>query len=127
MKLFPDLLIVLAVSILTGCSSCNPPSPAPDAAVDAGSALDAGSGDASTLGDAAKKSSLVVWNDTGTQTVVQVAFSSVSGVQSWNFCTSTGNLTCSFPLPGHSEKELPLGGNYLNATFAFGSPNVGCG
>jgi hypothetical protein len=58
-------------------------------------------------------------------TTVYVAFGSDSVVtaSSWSFCNGSG-LTCSFDLDG--QKDLPLGGKWLNATFSFDQP-VGCG
>jgi len=76
-------------------------------------------------------STLSIQNDTDADTTVYVAFGSNSVVlpASWTFCAASSNLTCSFPLPAHGQKDLPLGllgGQFLNATFAFGA-GVGCG
>ena len=63
-------------------------------------------------------------------TTVFVAFGSDSAVQAptWaSFCQVGGsNLECSFSLAKGVTQDLPLGGQYLNATISFGAP-VTCG
>lgn len=73
-------------------------------------------------------STLSVENDTDADTIVYIAFGANSVVlpASWSFCTATSNLTCNFALSAHGQKDLPLGGQFLNATMAFGAA-VGCG
>lgn len=73
-------------------------------------------------------STLSVGNDTDGDTVVYIAFGANSIVlpASWSFCTATSNLTCNFALGAHQSKDLPLGGQFLNATMSFGAA-VGCG
>jgi len=70
--------------------------------------------------------SVIVKNSGPDAVSVAIAFGSDSQVTSFSFCASTGPLTCSFKLDGKSNRELPLNGAYLNATFAFNT-SVGCG
>lgn len=76
------------------------------------------------------KSTVSVKNDTDADTIVYVAFGSNSVVlpssAGWSFCAATSNLTCSFKLQAHTSQDLPLAGQFLNATMAFGA-GVGCG
>lgn len=76
---------------------------------------------------AAGSSTLSVYNGSESSVTVYVAFGSDSVVlpASWSFCTGSG-LNCQFSMAERSTQVLPLSGNYLNATMAFGSP-VGCG
>lgn len=63
-----------------------------------------------------------VVNDTGTAATVYVTFGSDSVVvpSSWSaFCTAGAVGSCSFPLAMHTTQDLPLGGQYLNATLSF--------
>lgn len=74
------------------------------------------------------KSTVSVKNDTDGDTTVYVAFGANSVVlpASWSFCTASSKLTCSFTLGAYKAQDLPLAGQFLNATFAFGA-GVGCG
>lgn len=74
------------------------------------------------------KSTVAVKNDTDSDTTVYVAFGANSVVlpASWSFCAASSNLTCNFKLSAHTSQDLPLSGQLLNATFAFGA-GVGCG
>jgi hypothetical protein len=74
-----------------------------------------------------RPSVLAVENLTNDPTTVFVAFGADSVVLpgAWPFCTGSG-LNCTFPLGKRMLKSLPLGGNYLNATFSFGAA-VTCG
>lgn len=67
-------------------------------------------------------------NDTSVPTTVYVAFGSNSVVlpTNWSSFCSGGGLNCTFPIAANSSQVAPLGGKYLNATIAFGTP-VGCG
>jgi hypothetical protein len=83
---------------------------------------------AAPLPDAATPpSTLSVRNLSGGNTTVYVAFGADSVVLpgNWSFCAGSG-LNCTFALPSLSKKDLPLTGQYVNATFSFGSP-VTCG
>jgi hypothetical protein len=68
-----------------------------------------------------------VANQTEMPTTVYAAFGSDSVVlpAAWSFCAGSG-LNCSFVLGARDTQVLPLGGQYLSATFAFDAP-VGCG
>jgi hypothetical protein len=74
------------------------------------------------------KSTVAVKNDTDGDTIVYVAFGANSVVlpASWSFCAASSNLTCSFKLAAHATQDMPLAGQFLNATMAFGA-GVGCG
>ena len=78
-------------------------------------------------GGEARRSVMAVENLTNDDTVLFVAFGSDSVVlpAAWPFCVG-GGLNCSFPLGKRMVKNLPLSGNYLNATFSFGAA-VACG
>jgi hypothetical protein len=67
-------------------------------------------------------------NETGAATTVYVAFGANSVVlpANWSSFCSGGGLNCTFPIAANSSQVAPLGGKYLNATIAFGTP-VGCG
>lgn len=80
------------------------------------------------LGSGHGASTLLVVNDTDTDSTVYFAFGSNSVVlpANWSFCAPTSNLTCSFKLPAHKTQDLPLAGQYLNTTIAFNAA-VGCG
>lgn len=71
---------------------------------------------------------VAVRNDTSEQTRVYVAFGADSDVlpADWAFCQATSALECNFPLDKNADKELPVKGRYLNATFSFGAV-VACG
>jgi hypothetical protein len=75
-------------------------------------------------------STVAVVNRSLDATTVYVAFGSDSAVQAptWaSFCQAGGsNLECSFPLAKGATRDLPLGGQYLNATISFGA-QVTCG
>lgn len=60
-----------------------------------------------------------------TSATVYVAFGADSTVtaDTWSFCNGSG-LNCTFDLKG--TQDLPLNGDYINATFAFNHA-VGCG
>ena len=77
---------------------------------------------------AAAPSTVVVSNDTGNDVVVYFSFGadSVARPANWPFCQPTSELTCNFPLHAHASQDLPLSGQYLNATASFGAA-VGCG
>lgn len=66
-------------------------------------------------------STLTVSNHSGVDTTVYVAFGADSAITSasWPFCTPNGNLNCSFSLPKQQSTDMPLGGQYVNATFSF--------
>lgn len=104
--------------VLGGCRGCGP-SP---------SVLDASALDAS----AALEHQLTIANDTDSPTTVYVSFGSDSKVNaaSWGVCGVPADagvlLNCSFPLSAKTSLPMPLRGQYLNATIAFGAP-VGCG
>lgn len=85
--------------------------------------------DVSGADAAPARSTVSVTNASSTSTMVRVAFGSVSIVRSWSFCTpdDSGAAACSFPLASLQTQPLPLAGQYLNATIAFGAPSVGCG
>lgn len=74
------------------------------------------------------RSQVNLLNTTVDPVVAYFAFGADSVVlpAAWTFCTSTAKLTCQFTLPGHGTQALPLGGKYLNVTFAFDA-QVGCG
>jgi hypothetical protein len=96
--------VLVGVFVLAGVLSRCPPAPAP---VD---------------------HQLTFANETNTATTVYVAFGANSVVlpANWSsFCTG-GGLNCTFPLSANGVQAAPLGGQYLNATIAFGSP-VTCG
>jgi hypothetical protein len=118
-------LLTLAFMTMTLGKKCTPPSPLPDA-----SSPDAASPDASDASDtdAAPGSTVAVVNTTVDPVVVYFAFGADSVVlpAAWPFCTSSARLTCQFTLPGHGTQPLPLGGKYLNTTFAFDA-RVSCG
>jgi hypothetical protein len=79
--------------------------------------VDAGS-DAAAGGSAHVR----VVNDTGNAVAVFATFGADSVVRSaaWSsFCTPQPSGGCQFPLSGHATQDLPLGGQYLNATFTF--------
>lgn len=124
------LALFVAVVWVTQCPGPGP-APLPDAAIaDAGivdtGVTDAGVADAQPALDA---TTLAILNGTDGGTTVYVAFGAGSVVNSTNwatFCTANGNLNCSFPLLPGGAQALPLGGQNLNATFAFGG-GVGCG
>lgn len=77
--------------------------------------------------DALRPLTLSVRNSSSGNTTVYVAFGADSTVlpAAWPFCVGSG-LNCSFPLPTGATKDLPLGGQYVNATFSFGAA-VTCG
>jgi hypothetical protein len=104
MKTMKLMLLLATILAASSCRCSKPPSP---------------KGGSSTLS---------IQNDTNADTVVYVAFGANSAVlpASWAFCAATSNLTCNFPLPAHGQKDLPLGGQFLNVTMAFGAA-VGCG
>jgi hypothetical protein len=70
---------------------------------------------------------LTVANQTDLPTTVYIAFGSDSIVlpSMWSFCAGSG-LNCNFPLGARNTQVMPLGGQYLNATFSFGT-TVTCG
>ena len=118
---------VLTFALVLSCKSHCGPVPAHDAGV-SDAAPDAVTPDATPAPhDASVGSSLTVANQTDLPTIVYIAFGSDSVVLpgAWSFCTGSG-LTCSFLLSARDTQVLALGGQYLNATFAFGAP-VGCG
>lgn len=71
----------------------------------------------------APKTTAIVANLSQVDTTVYVAFGSDSRIQTadWSFCSGSG-LTCSFPLAKQTTQDLPLHGQYLNATFSFFQP-----
>lgn len=73
-------------------------------------------------------STVTISNTTDADTTVYFAFGADSAVlpTDWAFCHATAKLNCSFSLKKGASQALPLGGKYLNATFAFGAP-VNCG
>jgi len=76
-----------------------------------------------------KPTTMIVTNPTGKDVTVYVSFGANSklNASSWkSFCKVASPLNCSFPLGSTKSQTLPLGGKYLNATFAFNAP-VGCG
>lgn len=109
------LRALAAVAVLVSCKGSCGPVPAPDAAP------------APTPSDSGHQAALTVANQTDVPTTVYIAFGSDSVVLpgAWSFCTGSG-LNCSFVLGARDTQVLPLGGAYLNATFAFDLP-VGCG
>jgi len=88
----------------SSCSSCSPPPASSD------------SGIASCGGDSGV-SCMRVENRTDAGTTVFVSWGSGNQVAPWPVCGDSG--TCSFPLAGGTGQDLPTGGAYLNATFAF--------
>jgi hypothetical protein len=115
------LLALLAAAFLVACPGPGP-CPVPPAPVvpDAGPAV----GTQVTLALAEPALGATA---TPTSATIYVAFGADSAVTSatWaSWCTPDGALNCSFVLTG--EKQLDLGGAYLNATFSSGMP-VGCG
>lgn len=70
---------------------------------------------------------IAIQNMTNDNTTVFVAFGADSVVlpAAWPFCVGSG-LNCTFPLGKRGASNLPLNGNYLNATFSFGAA-VTCG
>lgn len=82
----------------------------------------------STLSAERIRSQVTLWNLTDADVVVYFAFGADSVVlpANWPFCPSSVRLTCQFTLPANGTQVLPLGGQYLNTTFAFGS-TVSCG
>ena len=78
----------------------------------------------------AARTTVTVGNDTGSDTTVYVAFGGGSAVlptsPGWGFCAATSGLTCNFKLAAHATREMPLAGQFLNATLAFDA-GVGCG
>jgi hypothetical protein len=72
---------------------------------------------------------LSVANGTDTDAVVYFAFGSDSVVvpATWKaFCAPSAALNCIFTIAAHSERSLPLTGQYLNATVSFNAA-VTCG
>jgi hypothetical protein len=69
---------------------------------------------------ASSSGKVAVQNKTDAATTVFVSFGGGSAITGWPFCKTVPS-GCSFPLPAHRTVGLPLGGKYLNATFAFGS------
>jgi len=110
--------VVLAAFLLFACPS-NPCPPVPDAPAPEAATPEAAPATSSGT-------SVTIKNPSPDAVTVAVAFGSDSQVAGFPFCSSTGPLTCSFKLDGKSNRELPLAGAYLNATFAFGA-TVGCG
>lgn len=100
-------LFIISILVLVASSCRCPPKPVP-----------------------ANKSTVSVKNDTDANTVVYISFGSNSAILpssvGWNFCTETSKLTCNFPLSASQSQDLPLAGQFLNATIAFGAA-VGCG
>jgi hypothetical protein len=74
------------------------------------------------------KSTATLSNGTSHPVVVYFAFGADSVVlpAAWPFCENPSHLTCQAQMKANSTLELPLNGQYLNLTFAFGSP-VSCG
>ncbi len=72
-------------------------------------------------------STAMLTNETAHPTVVYFAFGADSVVlpAAWSFCENVTHLTCQAPLKSHGTLDLPLNGQYLNVTFAFGNP-VSC-
>lgn len=107
-------LLALAL-VLGGCRACGP---------------------APSIGDLSPmpvlEHQLTFANDTDSPTTVYVSFGSDSKVNaaSWGLCGVPADagalLNCSFPLSAKTSLPMPLRGQYLNATIAFGAP-VGCG
>lgn len=118
------LLLIIAAGFIIPTSilfvHC-PPGPGPGA-----DSAPVNSADTSSAG-----TTVTVLNSTGAATLVTVSFGSNSVVlpSSWPFCTplDTGASACSFSLGPQQTQPLPLGGQYFNATLAFGAPSVGCG
>lgn len=75
-----------------------------------------------------ERSRVQIVNATALDTKVYFAFGADSVVRpsAWSFCENKQALTCDFVLKGGETRVLPLGGKYLNTTFAFGGA-VSCG
>jgi hypothetical protein len=121
---------VLAFALVLSCKSHCGPVPTPDAGVQDAGVPDATAPDAAPdalVPDAAVGSSLAVANQTDLPTTVYVAFGADSVVLpgAWGFCAGSG-LNCNFSLGARNTQVMPLGGQYLNATFSFGTA-VTCG
>jgi hypothetical protein len=112
-----QVFLLMPLLLLAACPS--PAPPCPSIPTPSPTVLDA----ASPVG-----STLTVHNQTKKDTVVYVAFGANSVVlpASWPFCTASAKLNCSFKLGAELTQEMPLSGQYLNATFAFDA-SVGCG
>ena len=123
------LLIILAIALSACAAKCScGPSPTPDAGADA-SAPDASPGDsAPTPAPPSTATKAILSNLTDAGATVNVSFGADSKVtpSSWSsFCTATPS-GCVLALPAGSTQDLPMAGQYTNATFAFNGP-VGCG
>jgi hypothetical protein len=119
------VIAIMAVALMMSekkASPPPPPAPSPNVVlVDASPEVD-------TLNAERGRSQVYVYNRTNVAVVVYFAFGADSVVlpANWPFCTSSARLTCQFTLPATGTQALPLGGKYLNTTFAFGAP-VSCG
>lgn len=124
---FGPLAVFMTVGAVdTGCRCCKDRTDASSAGASAssGAAADSASPPTTTT-----ETTVFVSNDTKNETTVFVAFGSDSVVLPSTFskfCTKTGPLACSFLLSSKAQRELPVNGAYLNATFSFGAP-VACG
>jgi len=134
--------IFLFVFLLLGCPSLTRPAPedtqsAPSTTSSSG---DGSSNVCSSLSDnefgvsvepngfsflSVTPSTVSVVNETDEDTKVFFAFGANSAVlpssPGWSFCHGSG-LTCSFSLTKHTTHDLPLAGQWLNATISFDKP-----
>lgn len=118
-------LVTLASLLFIGC-----PSPKKDTPQGVPSAPPARIAEAGTVGTTVGTTVSVI-NDTSETVDVYLAFGSNSAVlpssPGWSFCSAPSSLNCTFPLDANGgRRDLPLAGQYLNATLSFGAP-VGCG
>ena len=74
------------------------------------------------------RSTLTITNSTNKPTNVFFAFGADSVVLpvDWPLCSATAKLNCSLTVQANSSLELPLSGDYLNASLSFDAP-VSCG
>jgi hypothetical protein len=109
------LIVAPTFALLLVFGRCAPPKPSPpDAEVMADTSTAAGT-------------TVLVANETGAAEIVNVSFGSDSVVKTFPFCEQVDGGGCQFPLRPHTSRALPISGQYLNATIAFGGSAVGCG
>ncbi len=114
---------VLATSLLVAAVAvgCPAPKPSPASAAPVASASMP-----PTAKSTAGTATLEIENDTAVATMVYVAFGADSAITTWPSCPVTSRLNCQMPLAAKTTVAVPLGGQYLNATFSFDGP-VTCG
>src|SRR5271155_3652036 len=76
----------------------------------------------------ANPSTVTLVNESSVNIMAYIAFGADSVVlpSSITACNVDAGLTCQFMVPAHENANLPLGGQYLNATVSYGAP-VACG